>query len=42
MVERDHPALSIDAQCRLLSFSRSSFYHELGGETEQNLGLTRL
>jgi len=42
MIERDHPALSIGAQCRLLSISRSSFYHEPAGETEQNLGLMQL
>ena len=42
MIERDHPALSIVAQCRLLSISRSSFYHEPAGETERNLGLMRL
>ncbi|QLH14381.1 hypothetical protein HYQ43_08635 [Paracoccus pantotrophus] len=41
MIERDHPALSIVAQCRLLSISRSSFYHEPAGETERNLGLMR-
>lgn len=33
MIERGHPALSIGAQCRLLSISRSSFYHEPMGET---------
>jgi len=42
MIERDHPALSIGAQCRLLSLSRSSYYHEPVGETEQNLGLMRV
>ena len=42
MIERDHPVLSIGAQCRLLSISRSSFYHEPAGETEMNLGLMRL
>ncbi len=42
MIERNHPALSIGAQCRLLSISRSSFYHEAAGETDQNLGLMRL
>jgi transposase-like protein len=25
MIERNHPALSVEAQCRLLSISRSSF-----------------
>lgn len=42
MIERDHPVLSIGAQCRLLSIWRSSFYHEPAGETEQNLVLMRL
>ncbi|WP_407673383.1 IS3 family transposase [Paracoccus caeni] len=42
MIERNHPALSIGAQCRLLSISRSSFYHEPAGETDHNLGLMRL
>ncbi|MBD9529980.1 IS3 family transposase [Paracoccus litorisediminis] len=41
MIERGHPALSIGAQCRLLSISRSSFYHAPAGETEMNLGLMR-
>ncbi|CQR86464.1 integrase [Paracoccus aminovorans] len=31
MIERDHPALSDGVQCRLLSISRSSFYHEPTG-----------
>ncbi|WP_231964701.1 hypothetical protein [Paracoccus aminovorans] len=42
MIERDHPALSVGVQCRLLSISRSSFYHEPTGETEMNLGLMQL
>ncbi len=42
MIKRGHPVLSIGAQCRLLSISRSSFYHEPVGETEQNLGLMQL
>ncbi|AWX93639.1 hypothetical protein DPM13_12655 [Paracoccus mutanolyticus] len=42
MIERDHPALSIGAQCRLLSISRSSFCHEPLGETEVNLALMQL
>ena len=41
MIERDHPALSIGAQCRLLSIARSSFYHRPQGETELNLALMR-
>ena len=39
MIERDHPRLSVGAQCRLLSISRSSFYYELMGETAMNLDL---
>ena len=42
MIEPDHPKLSIGAQCRLLSLSRSSFYYEPQGETEMNLALMRL
>lgn len=41
MIERAHPMLSIGAQCRLLSISRSSFYREPAGETE-NLDVMRL
>ena len=39
MIERTHPKLSVGAQCRLLSISRSSFYYELMGETALNLDL---
>jgi putative transposase len=42
MIERDHPVLSVGAQCRLLSISRSSFYYEPRGETEMNLALKLL
>ncbi|MFC3058452.1 hypothetical protein [Paenirhodobacter populi] len=42
MIERDHPALSIRAQYRLLSILRSSFCHEPEGEMEQNFGLMRM
>ena len=42
MIEPDHPALSIGAQCSLLSISRSSFYYEPRGETEMNLALMQL
>jgi putative transposase len=42
MIEPDHPKLSIGAQCRLLSLSRSSFYYEPQGETELNLALMLL
>lgn len=41
MIEPQHPALSIGAQCRLLSIARSSFYYEPLGETEMNLELMR-
>jgi len=39
MIRPDHPTLSIVRQCRLVSISRSSFYHVSRGETEQNLSL---
>ena len=42
MIERNHPKLSVGAQCRLLSISRSSFYYEPQGETEKNLDLMLL
>ena len=42
MIERSHPTLSIGAQCRLLSISRSSFHYAPQGETEMNLALMQL
>ena len=39
MIEKNHPSLSVGAQCRLLSISRSSFYYEPQGETAMNLDL---
>ena len=39
MIEKNHPSLSVGAQCRLLSISRSSFYYKLMGETAMNLDL---
>lgn len=39
MIEKNHPSLSVGAQCQLLSISRSSFYSELMGETAMNLDL---
>lgn len=42
MIERGHPALSIGAQCRLLSILRSSLYRDPVGETGQNLDLMQL
>ncbi|MEM7025885.1 MAG: IS3 family transposase, partial [Pseudomonadota bacterium] len=42
MIERAHPALSVGAQCRLLSIARSSFYYAPQGETEMNLALMKL
>ena len=41
MVEKDNPDLSIGAQCKLLSISRSSFYYQPKGETALNLMLMR-
>ena len=42
MIERHHPTLSVGAQCRLLSISRSSFYYARQGETEMNLALMQV
>jgi putative transposase len=42
MVEPAHPSLSIAAQCRLLSISRSSFYYTPQPETEETLALMRV
>jgi hypothetical protein len=39
---KDHPKLSVGAQCRLLSISRSSFYYAPQGETAMNLDLMLL
>jgi putative transposase len=36
MIERTHAKLSVWAQCRLLSISRSSFYYVPQGETAMN------
>ena len=42
MIKRTHPKLSVGAQCRLLSISRSSFYYVPQGETAMNLDLMLL
>ena len=42
MIEPGHPQLSIARQCRLVSISRSGFYHRPAGETPLNLELMRL
>jgi len=42
MIEQAHPKLSVGAQCRLLSISRSSFYYAPQGETVMNLDLMLL
>ncbi|MGO4855663.1 IS3 family transposase [Phaeovulum sp. W22_SRMD_FR3] len=42
MIERNHPKLSVGAQCRLLSIARSSFYYAPQGETAMNLDLMLL
>ncbi len=39
MIERKHPKLSVGAQCRLLSISRSSFYYARLAESAKNLDL---
>ena len=42
MIEPKHPELSIGAQCRLLSITRSSVYYEPQGESAMNLDLMLL
>jgi putative transposase len=39
MIERDHATLSLSAQCRLISLSRSSFYYAPVPETPETLAL---
>jgi len=41
MVVRDHPALSLSRQCRLLSIGRSSLCYEPKGESAETLALMR-
>lgn len=42
MIEPAHPSLSISAQCRLLSISRSSFYYAPQPESAETLELMRV
>ena len=42
MIEAVHADLSISAQCRLLSISRSSFYYSPQPESEETLALMRV
>ena len=42
MIDAEHPRLSIQKQCRLVSISRSAFYYQPAGETSLNLELMRL
>jgi len=42
MIEPAHHRLSIAAQCRLLSISRSSYYYAPVPETEETLALMRV
>jgi putative transposase len=39
MIQPNHPQLSVVRQCRLVSISRSGFYHQAQGESTQNLAL---
>ena len=41
MVAREHPSLSLNRQCRLLSIGRSSLYYEPKGESADTLALMR-
>jgi putative transposase len=42
MVEAAHADLSVTAQCRLLSISRSSFYYAPQPESDETLALMRV
>ena len=42
LVEPSHPSLSIVAQCRLLSISRSSWYYQPVPESEATLALRQV
>ena len=39
MIRPDHPSLSIVRQCRIVSISRSAYYHKARGESLANLAL---
>ena len=41
MTERDHPSLSLSAQCRLLALSRSTLYYQPEGHSAETLALMR-
>jgi putative transposase len=41
-VEPDHPQISISRQCELLGLSRSSYYYQPVGVSEEDLLLLRL
>lgn len=41
MIDREHSTLSVTRQCALTGLSRSGFYYQPCGETEQNLDLMR-
>jgi putative transposase len=42
MIEPEHPSLSVVRQCKLVSISRSGFYHRPRDDTPLNLELMRL
>ena len=42
MIEPGHPVLSIRRQCELVGLSRSSWYYQPAGKSEENLALMRL
>lgn len=42
LVDPNHPDLTITKQCQLLGISRSSYYYQPKGESQENLMYMRL
>jgi putative transposase len=42
MIEPEHPKLPVTEQCQLLGLPRSSYYHELLPESDDNHRLMRV
>jgi len=42
LIDQQHPEISLSRQCQLLGISRSSYYYQPAGESEENLRYMRL